>query len=293
VVLDAARLPVKHAVVLRSPKDRRVLFAIPWGLGRTVIGTTDTFFEGDADEVGPTPDDVDYLLAAGNGYFPDAKLTPDDVLSTWSGLRPLLRPEDDDAGASAVSREHLIVERKGLLTIAGGKLTTYRRMAMEVVDRALGQLGDGEASPTGHRPLPGAEGRTHSDDLLFGLAKGLEARGLSARDATYFSEFYGSRAPAVLARSERDSSAGELLDPELPYRLAQVDEALEREQAITLDDMLTRRLPLVLRGRDQGLNAAPKVAQRMAKALDWDDARVGRELAAFRAVVDRSRAWQR
>ena len=131
MVVDAKRLWVNHALMLTSPVDRRAVFCIPWGLGRTVVGTTDTYFDGSPDKVEPTRDDIAYLLATANHYFLESKLVPGDVLATWSGLRPLLKPADASAGASDVSREHMLSERPGFLTIAGGKLTTYRSMAME------------------------------------------------------------------------------------------------------------------------------------------------------------------
>ena len=114
------------------PRDKRTVFCIPFGLGRTVVGTTDTFYDGSLDDLRPTRDDVTYLLETANAYFPRAALTDDDVLATWSGLRPLLKPDDENAGASAVSREHEIYEAPGFITIAGGKLTTFRLMAARI-----------------------------------------------------------------------------------------------------------------------------------------------------------------
>lgn len=292
IVVDRERLPISHALMLSSPRDKRVVFCIPWGLGRTVVGTTDTFFDGTPDRVEPTGDDVTYLLETANAAFPAARLEAKDVLATWSGLRPLLKPDDESAGASAVSREHLIYEAPGFVTIAGGKLTTFRRMAAEVVDRAAAQLGVTTASTTLTRPLPGAQGLTESDEALAALARSLEAFPLPEGGAVYFAEQYGARAPQVLARTRADPSAAERLDPELPLLFAQVDEAVEVEFARTLDDVLTRRVPLVLRARDQGLAVAPKVAARMAARLGWSPERVTQELEAYRAVVASSRRFR-
>ncbi len=288
VVVDSKRLPVENALMLLSPRDRRAVFCIPWGLGRSVVGTTDTYFDGSPDKVEPTKEDIDYLLETANTYFPESKLSPDDVLSTWSGLRPLLKPADATAGASDVSREHMLYERPGFLTIAGGKLTTYRIMAMEVVDRAAHQLGSQVKSTTAERPLPGAEGISESDEALHSLESAL---GNSPR-SRYFVQTYGSRATEVLARIRHDPSAGEGLDPELPYLLAQVDEAVDHEFARTLDDVMSRRVPLVLRGRDQGLGAAAKIAARMALRLGWSEQRVAEEIAKYQAVVASSRQFR-
>lgn len=293
LVVDAQRLPVHNALVMTHPKDKRVMFTIPWGLGRTAVGTTDTFFDGRPDSVEPTAADVDYLLDAANHFYPGAKLTTDDVISTWSGLRPLLKPPDAAAGASQVSREHLIVERKGFITIAGGKLTTYRTMSAEVVDRVSKQLGLKQPSTTDDRPLPGAAGFMESDEALDAFVKSLESARLDAASARAFVEMYGGRAKSVLERCHRDADAGTKVDPELPWMMGQVDEAMENELAETLDDVMSRRLTLVLRARDQGLGIAPVIAARMASRRGWSTERTEAELAAYRAVVQSSRTWRR
>lgn len=293
LVVDAKRLPVRNALVMTHPKDKRVMFTIPWGLGRTAVGTTDTFFDGRPDTVEPTAADVDYLLDAANHFYPDAKLTTDDVISTWSGLRPLLKPPDAGAGASQVSREHVIVERSGFITIAGGKLTTYRTMAAEVVDRVSKQLGLKQPSTTDDRPLPGAAGFMESDAALDAFVKSLESPRLDADSARAFVEMYGGRAKSVLERCHADPDAGAKVDPELPWMMGQVDEAMEHEFAETLDDVMSRRLTLVLRARDQGLGIAPVIAARMARRCGWSPERTEAELTAYQAVVQSSRAWRR
>ncbi len=292
VVVDEQRLPIRHALMMNSPRDKRTVFCIPFGLGRTVIGTTDTFFDGSPDQLQPTRDDVTYLLETANAYFPRAALTPDDVLATWSGLRPLLKPDDENAGASAVSREHEIYESPGFVTIAGGKLTTFRLMAAQVVDRALKQLGLDVKSPTATRPLPGAVGLDGSDEALQALARSLEGQGLPDGAPDYLAHEYGTRAPRLLERIAADATAGARLDDELPSLLVQVDVAVDEEFARTLDDVLGRRVPLILRARDQGLGVAPKVAQRMAARLGWSAERTEQELARYRATVEATRAFR-
>src|SRR4051812_47239073 len=163
IVLPRERLPLARAITLISPVDKRVMFAIPWR-ERTVLGTTDTDFTGSADEVAADADDVKYLCDSGNGYFPGANLTPEDVIATWAGLRPLIAapPNVDE---SEISREHeVFTKNDGLVIIAGGKLTTYRRMAREAVNKTLELMRDlGETVEPKHentktRPLPGAAG---------------------------------------------------------------------------------------------------------------------------------------
>ena len=292
IVVDEQRLPVKHALMMNSPRDKRTVFCIPFGLGRTVVGTTDTFYDGSLDDLRPTRDDVTYLLETANAYFPRAVLTDDDVLATWSGLRPLLKPDDENAGASAVSREHEIYESPGFITIAGGKLTTFRLMAAQVVDRALPQLGVTTKSPTATRPLPGAQGLDGSDEALHALEQSLDGTGLPEGAPQYLAHEYGTRATNLLERARKTDGALERLDPELPSLFAQVDLAVDDEFARTLDDVLGRRVPLILRARDQGLGIAPKVAARMAAKLGWSAERTEKELEQYRASVAASRAFR-
>ncbi len=290
IIVDAARLPLRHAIIMK--KERRPVFAMPWG-PRTVLGTTDTFFDGRPEDVVADRDDVDYLLEVGNRYFPGSKLTIDDVLATWAGLRPLLRPPTDVKRAQDVSREHKILSSPGFVTIAGGKLTTYRRMAAAVVDRAGAQLPSLPPSATAHRALPGGVGidgaagveRLASDLVAMGV-------GIDARVAMHLSETYGARARAVASRIRAEPDLASRLDPELPYIRAQIDVAVDEEQAVTLEDVLGRRVPLLLRARDQGLAAAEPIATRMAARLGWSPSKIAAEVAGYRATVARTREFR-
>lgn len=290
IVVDAARLPITHALMMLAPSDKRAVFAIPWGLGRTVVGTTDTFHDGKPDEVYATPADVQYLLDTANHYNPGAKLEMKDVLSTWSGLRPLLDPHKG-ASASKVSREHTLHSAPGFVTIAGGKLTTYRRMAAEALDHALLQTGKAPKCTTHERALPGSEGLKDDADLD-ALAHELTVGGMKADHADALVKLYGVRSTVLAEREGSDPAAAEAIDPELPWTMAQVDEAVENELAATLDDVLTRRVPVLLRARDQGLGVAEKVAGRMATKLGWSADRKAEELATYRAAVDVSRRFR-
>ncbi len=291
LVLDAARLPLAHAVVMQGRHDRRVMFAIPWVEGRTVLGTTDTDFHGDIDRVYAERSDVEYLLETANHYFPSTKLVPEDVLATWAGLRPLVAPSQNSGSESDTSREHSIIDRPGFITIAGGKLTTFRRMAAEVVDHAGAQLGRIPISTTGERPLPGAVG-VEGDADLGRLAGEVGALGLPEPVARQLADTFGARAPTVARRAVEDRGAAAPLDGEAPVIMAQVDEAVEVEMARTLCDVLCRRVPLILRARDQGLEIAPTVAKRMAARLGWSDERVADEIGRYRRAVDDSRRFR-
>jgi glycerol-3-phosphate dehydrogenase len=299
IVIPRERLPLARAITLISPVDGRVMFAIPWR-ERTVLGTTDTDYDGPADDIAADASDVNYLVDSGNGYFPGANLTTDDVIATWAGLRPLIAaPPDVDE--SSVSREHEVFTRKdGLVIIAGGKLTTYRRMARETVGKALEllhELGEAPAAKretTKHRPLPGATGVETPD--LEGVAligrKLMTDFGLDVDTATHLCGVYGARAPELGAAIAKDRSLGARLDPELPYVWAEVDFAAVHDLARTVDDVLSRRVPLLLVSRDNGLGVTDRVAAMLAARLGWDSATTQTLADEYRREVALARRWR-
>lgn len=303
IVVAHDKLPVNHAVVCLHPVDGRVLFAIPWG-DRTFVGTTDTDFDGDPAEVDATAEDVAYLIDAAASYFPSCPLTSDDVIATWAGLRPLMAPlsGDGDVDESAVSREHqIVVGQDGLITIAGGKLTTYRRMSAEVVDTAVKMLrlrsGLRRRLPPAHtdeEPLPGGVGWPEDDDheavgkRVCAAADGI----LSSEVGRHLADTYGMCAMDIAARVKAAPELAEPLVPGRPEILAQVDWAVEMEMAGRVSDVMTRRTQLYYRDLDQGLGATQKVAERMAGMLGWSAERTASEVEAYREEVARSRAWQ-
>ena len=300
LVVEGTRLPVNNAVVCFHPTDGRVLFAIPWG-DRTYVGTTDTDFQDDPGAVHATSEDVDYLLAAANHYFPDVELERKDVLSTWAGVRPLIS-EEGAGNESNVSREHAIeVDEDLLVTIAGGKLTTYRRMAAEVVDKALGVLmmrglAPAELQParTDKEPLPGAVGWPEDDDHRTVVSRVKDAGNGRVDDdtAALLATTYGTRGADVAEMAARDQRLATRLVDGRPEILAQVDFAVKHELAATVRDALVRRTQLFFRDHDQGLGCADAVAERMGELLDWDDARRAAEVLAYREEVDLSRRWR-
>jgi glycerol-3-phosphate dehydrogenase len=301
LVFPHERLPLKRAVTIISPVDDRVMFAIPWR-GRTVIGTTDTDFEGTADEVHADFDDVAYLCDSANAYFPSANFTPDDVIATWAGLRPLVNEDSEDE--SDVSREHeIFVRGDGVLLIAGGKLTTYRLMAKEMVREAIKWLrSDGALADrrlrrprTKKRPLPGAAGlKDPSSKGVQRLTKQLVAKyDIAAGLAEHLAWIYGVRADKLAEKIAADRSLGERLQDDLPYVWAEVDFAVERDLARTVDDVLSRRVPLLLVGRDQGLDVVDAVARRVGDRLGWSETTRAQEIARYQRTVNDSRKFRR
>ncbi len=303
IVVEYDKLPLHNAVVCYHPHDERVLFAIPWG-DRTYVGTTDTDYEGDPALVAATAEDVDYLIDASNHYFPDHMLARDDVIATWAGLRPLIAPPSaaGDLAESAVSREHqLVVGQDGLITIAGGKLTTFRRMACEAVDMAVRmlQMSEGFDHDVGdvstHRaPLPGGVSWPEDDDHDAVAAQVMEAGAPHVpRDvARHLADTYGMRALDIARTCAEDESLSARMIEGRPEIWAQVDWAVKQELAVRLSDVLTRRTQIFYRDFDQGLGVAPEVADRMAALLGWTEAQRDEELEHYRAEVALSRRWR-
>lgn len=291
VVVPRARVGNREAITLLSPLDGRVMFVLPWG-AVTYIGTTDTDHTGPVDDVRATGADVLYLLRSANALFPDARLTPDDVIATWAGLRPLLR----GAGSrdpSAVSREHHIAERPGLISVVGGKLTTYRSMAAEAVDRAAARLSefDGRAAPprprTDLEPLPGGEAR----DLEL-LVSGAVREGASPELARHLAAGYGTEAPAILRLARADPRLAAPITDGHPAIRAELIHAVRREMALTLSDLLIRRTHVFHAVRGHGAGDTGELVDLVAGDLGWDAARKARELAGYLREIERSDAFR-
>ncbi|HEX2209817.1 MAG TPA: glycerol-3-phosphate dehydrogenase/oxidase, partial [Longimicrobium sp.] len=297
IMVRRDRLGNRHAITFRSPVDGRVMFVLPWG-DFSYVGTTDTDYAGSPAEVRADAGDVRYLLESANSIFPDAELTADDVVSTWAGIRPLLAPAKPEGGlaASATSREHEIWrDRGGLLNIAGGKLTTYRVMARQVVDAAARALKDQHrvesgSSPTADLPLPG-DPHEPWEPFRDRVVRDAVAAGLGAGTGEHLARAYGEDADAILAAVRADASlAGRLMEGH-PYVWAEVPHAVRAEMAMTLDDVMVRRLHLFYEAADGGLAVAGQVARRMAAepGIGWSDAQVAAQVEAYREAVQANR----
>ncbi len=287
VLVRRDRLGNSDAITLTSAIDGRVMFVLPWG-EFSYIGTTDTDTDQTPDNVHATADDVVYLLRSANAAFPNARLSEADVLATWAGLRPLIAPGAAALAESQVSREHLIqVGPGGMVTIAGGKLTTYRSMATQLVDEVTKQLRalDGRARaphpPTDTEPLPGGE----VQDLEPLGQPGLEL-GLPVDTIDHLLRTYGTECAAVfnLIRGRRELAAR--LVPDYPAVEAEVIHIVRRELALRVEDVLLRRIHLYYESADHGISAAKRVAELMGTELGWTGEQVIEE-------ADRYVAWGR
>ncbi len=298
VIVPRSRIGHQAALVLRAVADGRVMFVIPWG-EHSLVGTTDTDHPGGPD-VGPVVEasDVAYLLDTVNHYFPAARLVADDVVSAFAGVRPLVAPPPGEAvNPSSVSREEEVsMSASGLVTIAGGKLTTYRLIAAAIVDRVAGMLKRGGDARrfgpcrTGEVSLPGGAA---APATVAQAAISRDGHGLAPAVIHHLADRYGSRLTEVLGLVARDGALASPIVNGLPDPRAEVAQAVEHEWALTLDDVLRRRTQLALRDATGGTDVADEVASLMAARLGWD-AEVTR--AAVRRYVEtvqeKRRRWQ-
>jgi glycerol-3-phosphate dehydrogenase len=246
LIVPTRRLGLTTAAMLPAA-DNRIVFLIPQG-DRAIVGTTDTDYQGSLDRPRAETSDIEYLLAVVNANLPAARLTRSDVTSSYAGLRPLLM-DGADVPSKASREHHLFESPSGLITITGGKLTTWRLMAKQVVDR-----------------LTRVRCRTHAIDLY----------ATGERDA--LSRLYGSEAMRIADRSA-------LID-DLPHVWGEVDHAVEREMARSLSDVLCRRMRVALYAADRGAAVAPRVAERMAPLRGWDRRETVRQVDAYLEDLD-------
>ncbi|MBI3912911.1 MAG: glycerol-3-phosphate dehydrogenase/oxidase [Chloroflexi bacterium] len=278
------RIGTENAATFPSFQDKRIMFLIPWGKF-TIIGTTESDFDGDYDRVYADARDVAYILAAANHAFPLAKLFRADVISAYAGLRPLVN--EGGKNATQTSREHLIwVSESGLITIAGGKLTTYRAMAEQLVNRVAKILRD-EFNVVAKQKCATARLPLVASDSALEFARD----GLGEDVAAHLARAYGANAARVAALAHADGRAARRIAEALPYLWAEVDYAMENEMPATLVDFLARRTHIMNEDGDNGIEVAPQVAARMAARLDWDRARIEKELRAYQDQVSLARKF--
>jgi glycerol-3-phosphate dehydrogenase len=273
IVLDDRFSPPETGLLIPETEDGRVLFLLPWQ-GHTLVGTTDNPAEIEAHPKA-SEEEVEYVLRHVRKYF-SMPVERDDVLATWSGLRPLVS-DPDAADTARLSRDHVVnISEAGLMTIAGGKWTTYRKMALDAVDQAV-RLGDLEAgaSRTKDRKLVGGAGYSPV------LAGELQERfGLDHDVASHLAGAYGDRAHELAELAESDGLGARLADGH-PYLEAEVLYGARHEMARTSTDVLARRTRLAFLDRDAAAGALARVNELLAGELDWD---------AGRATADRADA---
>ncbi|MCC6356413.1 MAG: glycerol-3-phosphate dehydrogenase/oxidase [Verrucomicrobiae bacterium] len=263
VVLGKRFLPGDTAIMVPHTRDGRVMFAIPWH-GHCVVGTTDTPVPRAELEPRPLPEEIDFILETAAGYLAEPPAR-DDILSVFAGIRPLVK-SGEASGTAALSRDHTIhISNSGLLTIAGGKWTTYRKMAEDCVDHAI-VLGHLEERPCTTRDLP-----------IHGHAGGAETGGPLAQ--------YGSDAGGVAALARERPGLSAVLHEGLGITAAQVAWAARHEMARTVEDVLARRTRALVLDARSAIAIAPAVARLLADEFRRDQAWQARQLDAFLQVA--------
>ncbi len=254
IVVKKSKLPVNNAVVILHPKDKRVLFAIPWS-DFTIIGTTDIFDAENPDLVHIRSEEVDYLLEAAKDYFPSCSIKREDVVSVWSGLRPLLKAPEGVGNEGKVSREHHIEwKQKGFLIVAGGKLTTYRKMAEDAVLKIIegtqlwpAPLSNSLANmSTKHRPLPKLNyPRSHINKPM--------------------GESEGSH-----------------------YDLEDIRGMCREQMVLSIEDLFVRRTHTYYKESDHGLSILPKIKDTLCSELSWTEEQWKLEVEKYRNYLKHS-----
>jgi len=268
------------AVVIPVPKDRRSLFVVPWGprpdgtFTHPHGGTTDTDFRGPLDDPQCTSDDIEYVLRALRANV-TTEIGRDDITGVWAGLRPLVQSTDTSksgARTADLSRRHLVhLSPDGVVTVTGGKLTTYREMAEDAVDEVMNRLGRRSRCRTKRLRLSGAGRRPGNAD-------------------PHLWSRHGTRHTMIDDLVRRDPSLGRPLVDGLPYLRAEAVHAVTHEMALGLDDVLSRRTRALLFDRAGTRRAARSVAELIAPYLGWDVSRVDTEVAAFHEICDHEEA---
>lgn len=293
VVISHERLPLDNAVVMLHPDDRRVMFALPWHK-RTILGTTDTDYKGDPCAVTTTAQDVDYLLAVANHYFPDARLGYGDVIATWAGLRPLIDQEDAQS-ASDVSREHTIaVDPTGIGAIAGGKLTTFRVMGKQMVDAIVPYMGKDSVprSMLKKTPLPYANGTPEPERLEETAARYARDYGIKQDQAMHLLSVYGGAVDQVLELAKDDKLLLLPVVDGMPVLMVEALFSVKHEMAIRLEDFFLRRTPLFFLVREGMDLAFERVAGIMGEALGWTNEETVKEIRNMEKLIEQEDRWR-
>ncbi|MDY6851578.1 MAG: FAD-dependent oxidoreductase, partial [Thermodesulfobacteriota bacterium] len=279
IVFPRSLKPISHVIILKG-SDGRPLFAVP--LGKMIyVGTTDSDYQGDLDKVHAQADEVEYLLEAFNLAFSGPPVTRDQVTASWAGLRPLVAGGDDKETRD-ISREHEIsVEGNRLVTVSGGKLTTFRLMAAQTVDKVFSLLQPKETpqAPTTGLPLCRPRPPVIDKDEL------------PPQVMARLNEKYGRRAADIIALTQAPLLAVEL-DHELGLIAAEVYWAVQEEMAMTLPDAMVRRLGLTYLTPDNGLGPAWRIASLMADLLDWTPEETQNQLRAYKDLVNQELSFR-
>ncbi|MDE5413373.1 glycerol-3-phosphate dehydrogenase/oxidase [Alkalihalobacterium chitinilyticum] len=273
LVIDGSRFPLKQAVYFDTENDKRMVFAIPRD-GKTYIGTTDTFYNDEIAHPRMTEEDRDYIIAACNYMFPTVHLTVDDIESSWTGLRPLIHEEGKSA--SEISRkDEIFFSDTGLISIAGGKLTGYRKMAERIVDIVGKDLGNTQSCTTAHIKLSGGDvgGADQFEYFVSKMVAEGEKLGLSKEDASRLVYLYGSNVTKVYEIIKNHNKDADL--HRLPITVfAQLKYGIEEEMVSTPIDFFNRRTGALFFNMKWVKQWKNEIVAYMKKELKWTEEQV-------------------
>ncbi len=266
MVFDKSFLPGDHALMIPKTKDGRVLFAVPWH-NRVVVGTTDTLIKKQSLEPIALESEIQFVLETAQRFLakkPERK----DVLAVFAGLRPLAAPKEEGKSTKEVSRSHkIIVSETGLITITGGKWTTYRKIAEDIIDKAIktGKLPK-RTCTTEHLSIHGSQPTTSLD-----------------RENHLY--IYGTDIPKIIELQESEQTLKEKLHSNHEFTMAEVVWAIRYEMARTVDDILARRVRLLFLDARAAIEVSEKTARVIAKELGHDEAWINNEIANFKQIA--------
>lgn len=284
-----SRFDVQDAIVMAADDDKRIVFGIPRH-EMYIIGTTDTDYSGDPKDVSVTPEDVKYLLEVASHYFPGAKLTKDDIISSYAGVRPLVA--DGSASESKTSREHVVInDPRNMTFVAGGKYTTYRRMALDTVESTLDffSLEDrvrfgrsGTEAPL--NPLASVEALTSARQSI---ARYVEATGLEHEDISLLTERHAMEIEALLKHDPGSSCSSK----ERMW-VMEAKHAIRETMCDSLIDFYARRVPLFLSQRDHGLGYLNRISRAFQEELGWTESERVKACQGLQEFIRKELAWR-
>jgi glycerol-3-phosphate dehydrogenase len=266
LVLDREFLQGEDAIMIPKTDDGRVLFAVPWH-NKVVVGTTDTPLEEKSLEPTPLDEEVEFILKTARKYL-DKKPTRKDVKSVFAGLRPLAAPKEGDTKTKEISRSHkLIVSESGLITITGGKWTTFRQMGEDTIDKVekIAHIGD-RKSTSDHMKIHGHTMEVNFDDPLY---------------------FYGSDKEEILKLAQEKPALNEKIHLDYEHIKAEVVWATRQEMARTVEDFLARRIRMLFLDAKAAMDMAATVAELMARELSFDEKWISAQVKEFTKLANR------
>ncbi len=265
LVVDMDFLGGEDALMIPKTRDGRVLFAVPWH-GKLVLGTTDTLREKPKLEPEALQKEIDFVLETAGGYL-TKKPTRDDIKAVYAGLRPLARPKEGSTKTKEISRSHkVIVSTSGLVTLTGGKWTTFRKMGEDTVSYFTQITGE-------------KMGKSQSMEM--------KIHGFTAEKEKGHWEIYGSDAVEIRKLMTENPEWSTLIHPDFPYIEAEVIWAVREEMALKVEDVLSRRIRILILDAQAAIDSAPKVAQLMATELGKDQAWIDKEMIDFQKTAEK------